>query len=304
MFTAAELQFFFQSQIGKFILVIIILFITHYIAKTVQLLIKNHFIKPTFLEMSKTQRIIIRHFATGIIYLIGIGFAIYTIPALRTLSVSLFAGAGVLAVIIGFASQQALSNVIGGLFIALFTPFRVDDIVTLREDTILGRVEDITLRHTVIRTFENKRVVIPNAIINNEIITNFDINDEKICRYVEFGVSYDSDLNLAMHIMQDEAQKHPLCLDTRSIDEKNNRVPKVNIKVLKFNDSSISIRAWAWAKDPIDAFNLGCDLNKSIKERFDREGVEIPFPYRTIVYKKDLPKNKKQKSYKTKKKTS
>ncbi len=294
MISLVELQQFFQNPIGKFFIVVLILLSTHYIAKTTQIVIKKNLNKPTFLDMNKTQRIIVRHFATGFIYLVGIGFAIYTVPALRALSVSLFAGAGVLAIIIGFASQQAISNVISGLFIALFTPFRVDDIVTLREDSIIGRVEDITLRHTVIRTFENKRVIIPNAIINNEVITNFDINDEKICRYVDFGISYDSDVDLAMKIIREEAQKHPLCIDTRSEEEIREKKPKVTVRVLSYGDSSVNLRGWAWAKNPIDAFNMGCDLNESIKKRFDAQGIEIPFPYRTLVLKKEQKKSIKK----------
>ena len=72
------------------------------------------------------------------------------------------------------------------------------------------------------------------------------------------------------------------------------------MRTIGFSDSSVNLRAWVWAKDSIDAFVLGCDLIKSVKERFDKEGIEIPFPYRTIVYKKDLPKSKVRKIRKTK----
>ncbi len=304
MFTIQELQLFFTSPIGRTFVVFLILITTHYLAKSIKLVIRKHLTKPTFLDMNKTQRVIVRHFAGGLIYLIGLGFAVYTIPSLRTLSVSLFAGAGVLAVIIGFASQQAVSNIISGLFIAFFTPFRVDDVITLREDSILGRVEDINLRHTTIRTFENKRVIIPNAIINNEIITNFDINDERICKYVEFGISYDSNIDLAMKIMCEEAQKHPLCHDNRTKEDIKSKKNKVDVKVLGFGDSAVKLRAWVWAKNPIDAFIMGCDLNKSIKERFDKSGIEIPFPYRTIVYKKEKRQTKTKNTKSLKRRTN
>lgn len=103
------------------------------------------------------------HAMSAIIYLVGFGWAIYEIPQMRQIANSLLAGAGILAVAAGFASQHALSNIISGLFIIIFKPFRVNDRLLLRE-TMQGFVEDITLRHTVIRDFENRRIIIPNTV--------------------------------------------------------------------------------------------------------------------------------------------
>lgn len=237
------------------------------------------------LKVDETNYKFFRHFVSGVIYIVGIGLAIFAIPSLRTISVSLFAGAGILAVIIGFASQHAFSNIVSGIFITIFKPFRVGDRITLGVD-LRGIVEDINLRHTIIRTFENKRVIIPNSVISDERIENASIEDEKICKYINFGISYDSNIDKAMKIMREEAEKHPNCIDNRTADEKKKKIPKVTVRVIGFSDSSVDLRAWVWAKNPADAFVLGCDLNKSIKEKFDKSKIEIPFPHRTIVYKK------------------
>ncbi len=213
------------------------------------------------------------------------------IPSLRTLSVSLFAGAGIVAVIIGFASQHAFANIVSGVFIVIFKPFRVGDRITIGAN-LRGIVEDINLRHTVIKTFENKRIIVPNSVISNEYVENSSIADEKICRFIEFGISYDSDIDKAMKIMENESLKHPLHIDARTDEEKESNEPVINVKVIGFTDSSVTLRAWVWTKDAPDAFKLNCDLNKSIKESFDREGIEIPFPYRTVVYKKDISSKK------------
>ncbi|MEM8526198.1 MAG: mechanosensitive ion channel domain-containing protein [Bacteroidota bacterium] len=101
----------------------------------------------------------LRYVITATIYIVGFSIAVYQIPGFKTLATSMLAGAGILTVAIGFASQQALSNIISGVFIVLFKPFRVNDRLTLR--TFSGFVEDITLRHTVIRDFENKRILVP-----------------------------------------------------------------------------------------------------------------------------------------------
>jgi len=228
--------------------------------------------------------------AINAILIIGAVIAIfYNIPELKTFGLSLFAGAGILAAAIGFASQQAFSNIIGGIFLVLFKPFKVGDIISV--GTHFGTVEDITLRHTVINGLENRRIVIPNSTMSSETILNSSLTDEKVCMFVEIGISYDSNIDQAFSIMVDEAKKHPYYLDNRTEQEKAEEKPPVITRVLSFGDSSVNLRAQVWAPDPINGFNMKCDLLKSIKERFDREGVEIPYPYRTIVYKKDLTRD-------------
>ena len=214
----------------------------------------------------------------------------YTIPPLRALGVTLFAGAGVLAAIIGFASQAAFSNIVGGIFIVIFKPYRVGDMLKVG-NIEWGVVEDITLRHTVIRSFQNERYIIPNNTMSNENILNASIGERKNCMFVEMGISYDSDIDLAIKIMQEEAIKHPSCRDYRSAIDLADGKDQVVVRLVSFGDSSVNLRAYVWADDPITGFKMKTDLFKSIKERFDQEKIEIPFPYRTIVYK-DQKKDK------------
>lgn len=235
------------------------------------------------------QYTFLKHLLTGLIYLCGFAGAVYMIPPIRHLSVSVFASSGILAAVIGFAGQHSIANIISGIFIAIFQPFRIGDRIKMLGKEISGVVEDITLRHTIIRTFENKRVVVPNSVITTEIIENSNLIDETICKFIELSVSYDADLDKAMELMREEALKHPDCLDARNNEERRNDEPVVVTRVIGFGESSVNLRAWVWCKDQPTAFRLGCDLNKSIKQRFDQNGIEIPFPYRTIVYKKDMP---------------
>ena len=202
-------------------------------------------------------------------------------------------GAGILAVVAGIASQHALSNIMSGIFIIIFKPFRVNDRLLIK-NTFSGIVEDITLRHTVIRDFENKRIIIPNTVISNEVIVNSNFANEKICKWIDISISYDSDLGIAKNILREEVEKHPLHVDPRTPEEITEGVPEVQVRVIGLGDFSVNLRAWAWAKDAPDGFVLACDLLESIKLRFDREGIEIPFPHRTIVYKEaSVPLNKK-----------
>lgn len=225
----------------------------------------------------------LRHVISAIIYTVGFSLAIYSIPALKAIATSLLAGAGIMAVAVGFASQSALSNIISGLFLVIYKPFGVKDRVEI--NGMFGIVEDITLRHTVIRNYENKRIVIPNSQISNDVIINADLIDEKICKLIDFSISYNSDIDLAKAIIEDEAIKHPLCIDNRDETEKAANDKQVNIRVVNLGESSVDLKAWIWAQNQPNGYVLKCDLLESVKKRFDKEGVVIPYPHRTVYHK-------------------
>lgn len=226
----------------------------------------------------------LRYLSVFGVYFFGILLVTLAFPALRGIAQTALGGAGLVAVVLGIASQEALANLVGGVFIIAFKPFRVGDVIKITE-TLVGTVTDITLRHTIIRNYENKMIVIPNAIINKEKVTNYDLEEKKICQWIEIGISYDSDIDLAKKIMKEECESHPDIFDNRSNQDLRNGIPLVIVRVINLGDSSVTLRAWAWAWDFASAFVMKCELYESIKKRFDAEGIEIPFPHRTLVLK-------------------
>jgi len=208
----------------------------------------------------------------------------YTIPSLHNIGVTMFAGAGIFAAIVGFASQSAFSNIITGFFIVVFKPFRVHDYIQIGAN-YRGIVEDITIRHIVIKDMENRRIIIPNSVINSETIVNSDILDERICRAIEFNITYDTDISFASHLIQEEAMNHRFCIDGRTRAQKEAEEPVVKVRVIALGESSVKLRASVWSANNDNSFELFCDLNKAIKERFEKEGVDIAYPHRTIVNK-------------------
>ena len=204
---------------------------------------------------------------------------------------ALFAGAGIIAMVIGFASQKAFSNIISGIFILIFKPFRVNDTIEFLNST-KGVVEEITLRHTIIRNYENRRVIIPNGNISDDTIINSNIIDKKIRMHIVFGISYDSNIEKATKIIQEESMKHASFLDNRSEDDKLNNKPAVNVRLIELADFSVKLKAYVWSSNNDDAYALKCDVMKSVFDRFNKEGIEVPFPYRTIVYKNDIEEKK------------
>ncbi|MCS5421903.1 MULTISPECIES: mechanosensitive ion channel family protein [Psychrilyobacter] len=272
------------NNFKPFFFVILTLIMTFYLVKLMKKIF-NKVLRKSGQEITKFN--FIKHFISGIIYLLGIGIALSFIPIFKNVSTSIFAGSGILAIIIGFASQHVLANIVSGVFIELFKPFKIGDRITLMGKTTVGIVEDITLRHTVIRTYENKRIIVPNSVISNELIENTDIIENKVCKFFEIGISYDSDVDKAMDIIKEEVLKHKDYFDNRTIEEVNSgEDPEVTVKVVGYGESSVNLKSWVWAKDNTVGIKFLWDLNYSVKKRFDAEGIEIPYPYRTIVMKK------------------
>lgn len=278
-------KFFALPYIKYSIITIVTLLVALFISRILRILI-GRFIKLSSnkLKIDHTQFNFLKNAVTFLVFLGAIIFIFYTIPKLRALSLTLFAGAGILTAIALFASQQAFANIVSGIFIVIFKPFRVNDILDVG-NLPKGKVEDITLRHTVLRNLENRRMVVPNSVISSEILINSSIVEESICNFMDIGISYDSDIGKAMEIMRSEAKAHPEFIDKRSKEEINDGIDPVIVRVLGFGDSSVNLRAFVWSKDHFSGVVMKSDLNKSIKEQFDKNGIEIPFPYRTIVYK-------------------
>lgn len=246
------------------------------------------------LKADPTNYTFLKNSVGFVLYSLAIFFIFIKIPYLKSLGTALFAGAGIFAAIIGFASQKAFSNIVSGIFILIFKPFRVNDTIEFINST-KGIVEEITLRHTIIRNYENRRIIIPNSTISEETIINSNIMDEKIRQHIVFGISYDSDVDLAIDIIRDEAMKHAMFVDNRSTEDKQANVPAVLIRLIELSDFSVNLKAYVWANGNDNAYVLKCDLLKSVFERFNIEGIEVPFPYRTVVYKKDLEEHKEAK---------
>ena len=223
--------------------------------------------------------------ALTFIIFIGAAFNIvFVIPGFRQVAVTLFAGAGILAAIIGFASQTAFSNIINGIMIVAFKPFRIGDIIEVgTNENYKGTVEDITLRHTVIRNYELKRVVIPNTEISTQIIINRSMNEDAMIRFFEVTLPYSADLVKAMAIIEEEAVKHPLFVDIRTEEEIEEGKPKLDIFCRNLSSSGMMIRAYISAADSRKSFEYLMDMNKLIKLRFDQEGIEIALPYMNVV---------------------
>ncbi len=234
------------------------------------------------IKLDKTRYRFLNNATTLIVYTLVAIVITNSVPEFRSVALTLFAGAGIFAAVVGLASQQAFSNIVSGIFLVVFRPFRVGDIIKLDGTAVEGTVEDITLRHTVIRNYENCRAVIPNSVIGQQIIINYAYHDEAVCRFMQFMLPLDVDLGRVMPMLSEIAAAHPLFLDRRTPAEIEAGVPKAVVRALQFTDSGVLVRINVWGKDAITAFIVACDLHVSIKNRFDAEGISLGVPNRII----------------------
>jgi small conductance mechanosensitive channel len=269
----------------QIVFALIVLGVSFIVTRILRFIVGRFFKKAALkLKVDPTRYNFFKNAISFLVYLTAVIVIFRSIPAFSAFGTTLLTGAGILAAIVGFASQSAFSNIVSGIFLVIFKPFSVGDRVKIGQ-LYSGDVEDITLRHTIIKDFENRRIVIPNSMINNETIINSTLVEEKVCMFIELGIALDADMDKAISIMQDEAMKHKLYIDNRTEQEKAKGDPAVVVRVMGFTDAAIQLRAYVWARNPNDGFDIKCDLHKTVKTRFDKEGVEIPYPRRVIVNK-------------------
>lgn len=236
-----------------------------------------------YLKMDKTRYRFFSNMLLGTIYIFAAIFIIHTIPALRSISTTLFASAGILAAVIGFASQQAVSNIIGGIFVVIFRPFRVGDNIKVGND-LSGVVEDITLRHTVIRDAENARIIIPNSLINSQTVINFDIIDAKFKKRILYNISLESDAEKAIRIIKQKLYEQPEIIKTMYPTPDD-----IEVEMVAITDKFVSLRAYVWTINADKAGRLGNNMNRIIFETFKKQDIHFSEPQTLVIQRDEKP---------------
>jgi small-conductance mechanosensitive channel len=184
-------------------------------------------------------------------------------------SLATIAAAATLA--IGFAMQDVLQNFVAGIFIYTDRPFRIGD--WIEWDGNSGVVEDISLRVTRVRTFDNELLTVPNSQLTDVVIKN-PVAKEQLRLKFDFGIGYDDDIDKATEIILEEADAHEGIMDD----------PAPSVRLVELGDSSVGLQSRIWIDNPSrsDFVKVRAEYVQSVKERFDAEGINIPYPNRTI----------------------
>ena len=220
---------------------------------------------------------IFKNLIKGFVLVIGFLMILHTIgisitPLITTL------GIGGLAV--ALALQDTLANLFAGLHIVATKKVRPGDYIKI-ETGEEGYVTDITWRDTTIRQLPNNIVIIPNSKLASAIVTNYYFPERELAVLVQVGVSYDSDL--------EKVEKVTIEVAKEVMQEVSGGVPEFNpfIRYHTFDDFSINFTVILRAKEFVDQYLVKHEFVKRLKKRYDQEGIEIPFPIRTVFLKKD-----------------
>lgn len=238
-----------------------------------RLLIKKYLLKiGEKADVKKQYLKPLKNLINFIIYLIAL-FFILSIFGLRGSLTSLLAGAGFAGIVIGFAAKDIIGNLIGGIVLLLDKPFRIGDVIKIKD--VFGKIEDISIRTTTIKTFDGEIVTVPNAMAMNEIIINRTLDNSFYRINFSIGVDYDSEINKVLDV----------CEDVLDSIEEIEKEPKPEVVFDEFASSSINFILRFW----IDMNEIGppaikTKLSRVLKERFEKEEIGIPFPHLEILH--------------------
>jgi small conductance mechanosensitive channel len=249
---------------GVNILIALVIFIVgRWVAKVIRRFIEKMLAK-------KDVAPVVNSFVCSLAYIGMLTFVV--IAALAQVGIqttSLIAILGAASLAIGLALQGSLSNFAAGVLLIIFRPFKVGDYVECGGTS--GAVDEIQIFTTILNSPDNKKIIVPNAKVLGDTITNYSAKESRRVDLV-IGVGYSDDLQKVESVLKDVLSK----------DERVLKDPPPTIAVLELADSSVNFAVRPWVKTG-DYWGVYFDLTKNIKLRFDaEEGIAIPFPQRDV----------------------
>jgi len=250
-----------MAYLPKLILAIIVLIVGWKVSKWIVRIIEK--------KLAKQVEPTLKHFlgsVVGVFLKVIVIIMVASMVGIQTTSLIAVLGAAGLAV--GLALQGSLSNFAGGVLIAIFKPFEVGDLIDAQGS--LGTVEKIEIFNTVLKTPDNKVVVIPNGNLSNDKIIN--VTKEKTRRVdMVFGIGYGDDIDKAVRILKQLVETNKKVL----------KKPEAQVRVKELADSSVNFVVRPWCKTE-DYWDVYFGVTEEVKKSFDKEGVSIPFPQKDV----------------------
>jgi small-conductance mechanosensitive channel len=259
----------FMERLPYIVLGLIIFFIFYFAAKGVRSLMRRF---AAGRQSHLSLALVLGRIAQSTIIFVGLLIAlVIAIPGFTPGQLISVLGIGTVA--IGFAFRDILQNFLAGILLLLSEPFRIGDQIVFGD--FEGTVEDIQTRATMMRTYDNKRIVIPNSKLFTESVTVNTAYEKRRLEY-DFGIGYSDDIDLAKKIMLEQVKKSPALLDD----------PAPDVLVMELADSSINIRLRWWVSPPNQAESLKARdiVLQNVRQAFAEAGIDIPFPMRTVLF--------------------
>ena len=215
-----------------------------------------------------------RSLANGLVGIITIYYCCSLFDTTKEITRLLLQSGTIIVALITFAAQQALGNVISGFSISMTKPYKVDDKVkVISGGSVLaeGKITDVTIRHTIIRTFDGQSAIIPNSVMDSSVIMNTNYT-ENVGNFLEIEISYDSDVDKAIAIMKKLILDHPLTINGED----------TTIFVNRYTANGMVLKTSVWTKTLDDNFKACSDLRMSLVKEFSESDITIPYQTITI----------------------
>lgn len=227
---------------------------------------------------NKSNGIHIKYFNSLIkilLVIVEIYYLLNLFDATRSISTTILGGGAVVLAVVSFGAQQAMGNVISGLSISASKPYELNDkIKVVSGGSVLaeGMVKDITIRHTVVETFDGQTCIIPNSIMDTSVIINTTYTDN-VGNFLAIEISYESDVDKAMDILKRLVVGHDLTLNDDS----------TSVSLSQLNDNGLLLKTTVWTKTLGDNFKACSDIRIQVLKAYKEAGITIP--YNTIIIK-------------------
>lgn len=264
---------------GALVYAVAFLLAASLLSRALGIAVKQTLAHDDWVPVDRTAALFLTQLAQIGIFVLAFTYYAHVIPALRSLGTALLASAGVASVVVGFAAQNTLGNIVAGVSLLMYRPFRVQDLVQVTAASGLetGTIESLTLGYTILKTYDNRRIVVPNSVMATQVTVNLTSRDPRVMLMLPIGVGYRSDIDRARAILMDEARAQT---DVQEV---------IDCPVTQLGGSAVTLTLRAWCADAGSARRAQFDLIERIKKQFDRHDIEIPFPYTNVVIKRDAP---------------
>ena len=240
----------------------------------------NLFIKNCTKKIGdKTNGLHIKYFDSLIkilLIMLEIYYILSLFEATKSISTTILGGGAVVLAVLSFGAQQAMGNVVSGFFISASKPYELNDkIKIVNGGSILaeGIVKDITIRHTVVETFDGQTCIIPNSTMDSAVIVNTTYT-ENVGNFFTIEISYESDVDTAIKIIKDLIVNHEKTL---------NDADSTTVSLTQMTENGLLLKSTIWTKTLNDNFVACSDIRKQVLKEFAKTGIVIP--YNTITIK-------------------
>lgn len=252
--------------IPKVLLAIITLLVGLWVIKIITKVIKRT------LDKSQVEITLSRFLGSFVSGILKIMLVITVISMLGVQMTSFIAILGAAGLAVGLALQGSLANFAGGVLVLLFRPYQVGDVIEAQG--FIGSVHSIQIFNTVMKTFDNKTIIIPNGDISNGSIVNYSTEPKRRVD-MTFGIGYEDDIDKAKGIIEGLIDQ-----DKRILKD-----PDPMVRVSELGDSSVNFVVRVWCEAP-NYWDIFFDMQEKVKKAFDADGISIPYPQQDVhLYK-------------------